>query len=155
MKSNMEIKIDDLSGPEIAQFLEAHIQDMKSASPPESKHALDLEALKASDITFWTVWDENKLIGCGAIKELDKTHGEIKSMRTSTPERGAGIGSFLLTHILEEAKLRGYTRVSLETGSMAFFEPARQLYKKFGFTYCDPFADYKYDPNSVFMSTSL
>jgi len=151
----MEIKIDDLSDPGIADFLGEHISDMKSVSPPESKHALDLEALKEPDITFWSVWQQDELVGCGAIKELDKTHGEIKSMRTCASRRGSGIGAFLLKHILAEATLRGYERVSLETGSMSFFEPARKLYSKFGFSFCQPFADYKPDPNSVFMELKL
>ncbi len=152
---SMEIKIDDLSGPEIADFLEQHIDDMKAVSPPESKHALDLEALRASDITFWSVWDEGRLIGCGAIKELDNTHGEIKSMRTSASKRGAGVGSFMLSHILSVSKSRGYRKVSLETGSMDYFVAARKLYCNFGFTYCEPFGSYKPDPNSIFMSKKI
>ncbi|WKD49605.1 GNAT family N-acetyltransferase [Microbulbifer spongiae] len=151
----MEIKVDDLTDPRIADFLEEHISDMKSVSPPESKHALDLDALKEPDITFWSVWQQGDLIGCGAIKELDKTHGEIKSMRTCSSKRGSGIGASLLKHILDEAALRGYERVSLETGSMPFFDPARKLYSKFGFNFCQPFADYKLDANSVFMELKL
>lgn len=151
----MEIKIDDLTDPGIADFLEEHINDMKSVSPPESKHALDLEALKKPDVTFWSVWQKGKIVGCGAIKELEGAHGEIKSMRTCASMRGTGIAAFLLNHIITEAKLRGYDRVSLETGSMSFFEPARKLYSKFGFSFCQPFAEYKPDPNSVFMELKL
>jgi putative acetyltransferase len=114
----VEIKIDDLSGSEIAEFLEEHIKDMKSVSLPESKHALDLEGLRKPEITFWTVWDNGRLIGCGAMKELDANHTEIKSMRTAISYRGKGVASMLLQHILNEAKLRGYRRISLETGSM-------------------------------------
>ena len=147
----MQIRIDDLSGPDIAQFLDDHIKDMKSVSPPESKHALDLEGLRQPDITFWTVWDDQQLIACGAIKELSADHAEIKSMRTDASCRGKGIASRLLQYILDEAQRRGYRRVSLETGSMPFFAPARQLYAKFGFQYCTPFASYQEDPNSVFM----
>jgi putative acetyltransferase len=151
----MEIKIDNLSGSEIAEFLEEHIREMKSVSPPESKHALDLEGLRKPEITFWTVWDDDLLIGCGAIKELDAECGEIKSMRTTASYRGQGIASILLQHILNEAKLRGYQQISLETGSMPFFEPARNLYEKYGFEYCAPFSTYREDPNSIFMTRKL
>lgn len=151
----MEIKIDDLSGSEIAEFLEEHIREMKSVSPPESKHALDLEGLRKPEITFWTVWDDDRLIGCGAIKELDTTHAEIKSMRTSAPYQGKGIASMLLHCILAEAKLRGYQWISLETGSTPFFEPAHKLYVKYGFENCAPFSTYREDPNSVFMTRPL
>jgi putative acetyltransferase len=151
----MRIRIDDLEDPVIAEFLEEHISDMKAVSPPESKHALDLEGLRKPDITFWSVWQDAELVGCGALKEIDKTHGEIKSMRTSVARRGLGIGAKLLKHILSEAESRGYVRVSLETGSMPFFEPGRRLYSKFGFELCPPFAGYKSDPNSVFMTMVL
>jgi putative acetyltransferase len=151
----MEIRVDDLGGPEIAAFLDEHLRDMRAASPPESTHALDLEGLKKPDITFWTVWEEGQLIGCGAIKELNPKHGEIKSMRTRMSHRGKGIGAFVLQHILREARARGYERVSLETGSMRFFEPARALYRKHGFCDCQPFADYTLDPNSVFLTKDL
>jgi putative acetyltransferase len=107
------------------------------------------------DITFWSAWQGNELIGCGALKELDSSHAEIKSMRVSSEIRGRGIASQLLSHMLNEAKLKGYNTLSLETGSMSFFEPARKLYEKFGFKYCAPFADYNEDTNSVFMSLGL
>lgn len=151
----MEIRIDDLTGPEIAAFLDDHIRDMRAVSPPESKHALDLDGLKKPEITFWTVWEDRQLIGCGAIKELGPRQGEIKSMRTSASHRGKGVATFVLRHILRVAKERGYQRVSLETGSMPFFEPARRLYRNHGFQDCEPFADYKEDPNSVFMAKDL
>ena len=151
----MEIKIDDLCGSEIAEFLEEHIREMKSVSPPESKHALDLEGLRKPEITFWTVWDEGGLIACGAIKKLDADQAEIKSMRTCVSYRGKGVASMLLQHILKKAKLQGYQRISLETGSMPFFAPARNLYTKYGFKHCEPFSTYKEDPNSVFMTREL
>jgi putative acetyltransferase len=128
---------------------------MRATSPPESKHALDLEGLKNSDITFWTVWDGETLVGCGAIKELDAQHAEVKSMRTASSHRGKGIASRLLQHVISEAKQRGYRRLSLETGSMPFFKPARLLYSKFGFVPCAPFSTYKEDTNSVFMTKDL
>ena len=151
----MNIKIDDLKGPEIYELLQEHLQSMARHSPPESVHALDIEALRKPEITFWTVWESGELLGCGALKELDSQHGEIKSMRTSSLYLRRGVARNLLNHIIEEAKGRGYSRLSLETGSMKAFEPARKLYSNFGFTYCEPFADYAEDPNSVFMTREL
>jgi putative acetyltransferase len=152
----MEIVEDDLTGAEIASFLAAHIEEMKAVAPrPESKHALDLDSLRVPEITFWTVWDDGILVGCGALKDLGQQQAEIKSMRTSSPRRRSGVASILLDHMLEVARQRGYRSVSLETGSYGFFAPARALYEKFGFEYCEPFADYTEDPYSVFMSKSL
>lgn len=151
----MEIRVDDLRGAEIARLLEQHLQDMRRVSPPESVHALDLDRLRVPEITFWTVWAGNALAGCGAIKELAPDHGEIKSMRTAPEFRNRGVASLMLNHIIQEAKKRQYTRLSLETGSMAFFEPARRLYQKYGFAPCGPFSNYQEDPNSVFMTMQL
>ncbi len=151
----MEIRVDDLEGQEVADLLQEHISDMRSISPPESKHALDLEGLRKPEITFWTVWDGRDLAGCGAIKRLDAIHAELKSMRTANAHRGKGIASTLLTYVIEECRRRGYKRLSLETGAFPFFEPARRLYAKFGFVPCGPFADYRPDPNSVFMTMAL
>lgn len=149
------IKIDDLTSPEIIQLLEQHLHDMRSVSPPESVHALDLEKLRRPEITFWTLWKNQQLAGCGALKELDPLHGEIKSMRTAPAFRKQGIAAEVLQHIIQVAEDRGYARLSLETGSMSFFEPAHRLYQRFGFVRCPPFGDYWDDPNSVFMSRSL
>jgi putative acetyltransferase len=149
------IKIDDLSDPRIAQFLEEHLEDMRATSPPESIHALDLDGLRKPEITFWSVWKGDELVGCGALKQLTEAHAELKSMRTSRHYRGAGIGTMIVQHIIAEAKKRGIRRISLETGSMAFFEPARALYRKNGFAYCSPFDGYKEDPNSVFMTREI
>src|SRR5262249_9979463 len=151
----MDIHLDDLRGPEIAELLQEHLRDMHRVSPPESIHALDLESLRQPDITFWTIWDEGLLAGCGALKVLNPQHAEIKSMRIASSHRRKGVAKQLLQHILSEAKQRGYTRVSLETGSMDFFIPARTLYASFGFEYCPPFADYIEDSNSVFMTKEL
>lgn len=151
----MDIKIDDLKGPEVYQLLQEHLRSMSLLSPPESVHALDIGALRKPDITFWTVWERDELLGCGALKELDSRHGEIKSMRTSTRHLRKGVAKKLLHHIVEEARRRGYRRLSLETGSMEAFAPARTLYANFGFTYCGPFADYVEDPHSVFMTREL
>lgn len=151
----MDIRIDDLSGPEVKQILTEHLKDMFAASPPECVFALDLDGLKKPNITFWTVWEDRQLLGCGALKILDKTHGEIKSMRTTGAARNKGVASTLLRHILDTAKQRGLNTISLETGSQDFFAPARKLYAKHDFTECGPFSDYKFDPHSVFMSREL
>lgn len=151
----MRIIIDDLSGQAIADFLEAHIRDMRAVSPPESKHALDLEGLRQPDITFWSLYQEDRLVACAALKELDPRHGELKSMRVASEARGRGVASGLLEHILHTARARGYERVSLETGAMAFFRPAVALYRKYGFLPCPPFGEYREDPNSLFMSLVL
>jgi putative acetyltransferase len=151
----MIIKLDNLSSPAIRALLEEHLADMALHSPPESIHALDLTALRAPEITFWTGWEGDALVGCGALRELDPVHGEIKSMRTARPHRRQGVARQFLEHILAEARRRHYQRLSLETGSMAAFAPARQLYHQFGFTPCPPFADYVLDANSVCMTRGL
>lgn len=151
----MEIKIDDLSGNEVAVLISEHLQGMTEHSPPESIHALDLSQLKKPDITFWSAWEGDDLLGCGALKELDPQHGEIKSMRTSSAHLRKGVARRLLQHIIDTAKERGYKRLSLETGSMDAFEPAKRLYESFGFQYCKPFSDYVEDPNSIFMKKEL
>ena len=153
--TDMLIQVDDLAGPQIRALLEEHLRNMHELSPPESVHALDLAALRKPEITFWTAWSQGELIGCGALKQLDPTHGEIKSMRTAAARRRTGVGRAMLEHIITEARERAYARLSLETGSMVAFAPARRLYEAFGFTYCGPFADYTADPHSVFMSRSF
>lgn len=149
------IRQDDLSGPEIAALLRAHLAHSAAHSPPESVHALDLERLRAPDITFWSAWLDGQLAGCAALKELGPGHGEIKSMHTAEAHRGKGIAARLLAHILEESRVRSYQRLSLETGSMDAFAPARALYTRFGFRFCPPFPPYQEDPHSVFMTLEL
>jgi len=151
----VEIKIDNIDDRRVIDLLMEHLSDMAVHSPPESVHALDIDALRGDDITFWTVWEDNDLLGCGALKELNAQHAEIKSMRTSAGHLRRGVAKNLLDHILNEAARRGYTRISLETGSMSAFEPAQRLYASFGFAYCGPFADYVEDPYSVFMTRDL
>jgi putative acetyltransferase len=151
----MLIRIDDLRGPEIIALLEAHLQLMRAISPPESVHALDLDGLRAPEVTFWTLWDGDQLLGCGALKELDAEHGEIKSMHTAAAARGKGVGRRMLQHIIETARRRGYRRLSLETGATGDFAAARGLYAGFGFAFCGPFADYALDPFSAFMTLEL
>ncbi|OZB99044.1 GNAT family N-acetyltransferase [Paenibacillus sp. XY044] len=151
----MEIVLDDLSGNEIAALIGEHLQGMAEESPPESVHALDLDGLRQPDVTFWSAWEQGELLGCGALKELDPGHGEIKSMRTASAHLRKGVARSILAHIIEEARRRGYRRLSLETGSMASFEPARKLYRAFGFEECGPFADYTLDPYSTFMTREM
>ena len=151
----MEIKIDNLTGAEIINLLQEHLNDMYLTSPPESVHALDLDGLRKPEITFWTLWDGRKLAGCGAIKELDSTHAEIKSMRTSREFRRRGVASQMMQHIIGTAKSRNYKRLSLETGPQEYFAAARKLYEEFGFEYCGPFSDYWDDPYSTFMTREL
>ena len=151
----MIIKLDDVSGSEIRQLLRQHLEFAAQHSPPESIHALDVTGLQQPNVTFWTAWEDDELLGCGALKELDEHHGEIKSMRTASRHLRKGIASKVLSHLIAEAKQRGYTRLSLETGSMQAFAPARALYARYGFKYCGPFAEYVEDPYSVFKTLNL
>jgi putative acetyltransferase len=151
----MEIKVDDLQHSAIHALLNEHLQNMYELSPPESVHAFNLEKLLAPEITFWTAWEDDLLLGCGALKELDPRHGEIKSMRTPLAHRRRGAGRAILVHIIEVAKARSYERLSLETGAAEAFKPAQNLYESFGFRYCGPFGDYAEDPNSIFMTLML
>ncbi len=151
----MRIELDDLTRPQIHALLEEHLRNMYEWSPPESVHALDLDRLRVPEITFWTAWEGDTLMGCGALKELDPTHGEIKSMRTPAIARRRGAGRALLAHIVDVARTRGYARLSLETGTQDAFKPAQALYRSFGFETCGPFAGYREDPNSVFMTLRL
>lgn len=151
----MEIIVDDLAGPEIAEFLTAHVAELRAISPPESTHALDLDALRRPEITFWSMRDGDTVIACGALKALDADHAELKSMRVAPTHQNRGLASRLLAHITTTAQQRGFSRLSLETGSFDFFAPARRLYAKHGFTRCEPFADYHPDPNSIFLTKQL
>ena len=128
---------------------------MHRVTPAQSIHALDLDGLRRPDVTFWTLWQGSELLGCGALKELAPDHGEIKAMRTPQALRGRGAAKAILAHLVGEARARGYHRLSLETGSMEAFRPARRLYERAGFSHCGPFAGYRPDPNSVFMTLDL
>lgn len=154
-----QLRLDDLSDPRIAAFLEKHLTDMRRISPPESVHALDLEQLRQPGIRFWTMWEveghADKLLGTGALKPLDATHAEVKSMRTVATHRQQGLGAMMLQHLMAQARLAGHTRLSLETGSQNFFAPARALYERHGFVACEPFGDYRPDPNSAFYTRQL
>jgi putative acetyltransferase len=149
------IRTDDLSDTQVLALLAEHLAGMHAVTPAEHVHALDLSALRSSDITFWTAWDGPLLLGCGALKELSPTHGEIKSMRTPSALRRRGAGRAILTHILEEAGRRGYTRVSLETGTHPAFNPAQALYRSAGFQPTGPFGDYHASPDNTFMTLLL
>lgn len=155
MSLTIQIKRDDLRGPEIAGLLREHLADMHLHTPPESVHALDLENLQQANVTFWSAWQHDELLGCGALKALDAHHAEIKSMRTARAHLRKGVARQILEHLLGEASRMGFRRLSLETGSMAAFEPARRLYLEYGFTYCMPFGEYIEDPNNVFMTREL
>jgi len=151
----MEIIVDDLSGREVHELLGEHLRNMHIHSPPESVHALDLAGLRQPEITFWTVWEGAELLGCGALKQLDAAHGEVKSMRTAAAHLRKGVARAMLAHILAEARRRGYRRVNLETGSGEAFRPAQKLYESFGFGYCGPFDSYIEDGFSAFMTLEL
>ena len=151
----MEIRLGGLDDPAVIWLLEEHLQCMTLHSPPESIHALDLAGLKRPEMTFWSVWQDGDLLGCGALKELDARHGEIKSMRTAAAHLRKGVARRLMVHIIDEARRRSYERLSLETGSMQAFAAARNLYASFGFQECEPFGGYVLDSYSVFMAREL
>jgi len=151
----VKIVDDDLEGPEIAALLREHVQGMFDASQPDSIHTLNIDALRAPDITVWSAWGDSELVGCGALKELDADTGEIKSMRTAESHLGKGVATQILQHIVKVAKQRGYRSLYLETGSAPAFQPAHSLYLKAGFSYCGPFADYSEDSFSRFMVLAI
>lgn len=151
----MRIVVDDPADPEVRALLAEHLTNMHELSPPGSVHALDVDMLKRADVTFWTVREGSQLLGCGALRQIDPEHGEIKSMRTPEALRRRGAGRAILAHIIAVARERGYERLSLETGTLEAFEPAQRLYQSFGFAFCQPFGDYEPDPNSVFMTLRL
>lgn len=151
----MHIRIDELIHPAVIQLLRDHLQSMTLHSPPESIHALDLDALRQPDITFWSAWQNEELLGCAALKQLYSRHGEVKSMRTAPAHLRKGVAAGLMQHLLDEAERRSYWRLSLETGSAPAFAPARDLYARFGFRLCEPFASYIEDPYSVFMTREI
>ena len=151
----MEIIRDDPTSDEVSRLLQDHLAEMNEHSPPECVHALSPDGLDAPDITFWTARDKRRLMGCGALRQLSEDHGEIKSMKTSSQYLGRGVATAILDHIIAEARSRGYSRLSLETGSGAAFEPAQALYIKSGFEYCGPFGDYPENPFSRFMTRQI
>lgn len=151
----MRIIQGDFTDPRVIALLRIHWTTARSETAPGSAPALDLTQLQAPDISFWTIWEEQALLGFGALKRLSSDHGEVKSMHTVQAMRGRGAGSAMLRHIIESARACGMSRLSLETGAAEYFAPARTLYKSHGFMECPPFAEYVLDPNSVFMSLDL
>lgn len=155
LDDGIDIRQDDVSDHYIVALLEEHRQEMFKYSPPESVHALDLEGMRASEVTFWSAWINGEFAGCGALKQLNSTHAELKSMKTASGHLRKGVAARLLEHMLDIATQRNYQKVSLETGTMEAFQPARALYAKYGFIECPPFASYVDDLHSTFMSKSL
>ena len=153
--SDLTFKSNTLDHPDVIALLQRHLEEMQKASPLESVHALGLAEMHQPGMDFWTAWRKNELAGCGALKRLSASHAEIKSMRTHPKFLRQGIAEWVLKYLIAEARANGYRRLSLETGSQDYFEPARRLYLKHGFAYCDPFSDYTDDPNSVFMSLKI
>lgn len=151
----MKIEIEEPSRPDVVALLSEHLSDMYATSPVESVHALDLTALQGPDITFWTAREDNVLLGCGALRQIDATHLEIKSMRTTAAARGRGVAAAVLEAMTQEAIARGCRRLSLETGVEDYFAPARRLYQRNGFADCEPFGAYRPDRHSVFMTKEL
>jgi putative acetyltransferase len=151
----MKIVPGDLDDPRVLALLDYHVRTAREATARGSAHALDIAALKAPDIGFWAVWADSELLGVGALKRLGPQHGELKSMHTAPAARRRGVGTLMLRHLIAEARASGMTRLSLETGSWDYFEPARALYRRHGFRQCPPFAHYKPDPNSTFMTLEL
>ena len=155
MSCEFLIHEDDLTGAEVTALLRLHLDEMHQWSPPESVHAMPIERLRAPDVTFYSAWQGNRLAACGALKQLDLRHGELKSMRAHPDFRGRGAGRAMLDHLLGEARARGFSRVSLETGRPEAFRPARTLYQANGFAECPPFADYAADAFSICMTRDL
>ena len=151
----MRIIQGDLSDPRVVDLLRIHLTSARAETAPGSAHALDLSDLQSSDISFWTIWENEILLGIGALKRLSADHGEVKSMHTAQSMRRRGAGSAMLHHIIAAARASGMSRLSLETGSWDYFRPAHTLYRSHGFVKCPPFADYVLDPNSIFMSLEL
>ena len=138
--------------PEVNELLTKHFVELRAASPEGSAHVLDIPGLKVPSIKFWSLWDDEKLIGCGALKFLDKNHGEFKSIRLHDNFRNQGNGVKVINHLIEEAKKLKIKRLSIETGAGKFFESARKLFKKCLFEPCEPFAHYKKDENSIYLT---
>jgi putative acetyltransferase len=151
----LRFELDDLTRPAVHRLLEEHLADMYATSPAESVHALDLDALRAPEIEFWTAWEDDELRATGALKRLSASDVELKSMRTARASRGSGVGTRMLQHLLERARAAGHRTVWLETGTQDYFAPARRLYARHGFAPCEPFGSYKPDPHSAFMTSAL
>lgn len=145
----------DLTDPRLIALLEIHVASATADMPRESCHALDVAALQRPEIGIWAMWQDDRLLGVGALRDLGGGHGEVKSMHVAAAARGRGLGAAMLSHIVDMARARGFRRLSLETGGIAYFAPARSLYAQYGFVPCDAFGDYRPDPNSVYLSRAL
>ena len=152
MLKSIEGNFDNL---EVNELLTKHFIELRAASPEGSAHVLDIPGLKVSSIKFWSLWDGEKLIGCGALKFLDKEHGEFKSIRIHDNFRKQGQGINVINHLINEAKKLNIKKISIETGAGDFFIPARKLFKRTGFSECEPFAHYKVDINSVYLTKKI
>jgi len=141
--------------PQVNDLLKKHFIELRSVSPEGSAHVLDISGLKIPSIKFWSLWDGDDLVGCGALKFLDKHHGEFKSIRVADKFRGKGMGEKIISHLIDRSKQIGIKKLSIETGAGNFFDPARKLFKKFGFKNCKPFAHYKNDPNSCYFDLEI
>ena len=142
----------NFDNPEVNKLLTKHFIELRAASPEGSAHVLDIPGLKVSSIKFWSLWEKDKIFGCGALKFLDKDHGEFKSIRIHDDFRNQGNGIKVIKHLIDEAKKLKIKRISLETGAGKFFDPARKLFKKCDFAPCKPFAHYKEDVNSIYLT---
>jgi putative acetyltransferase len=151
----MHIIEGGLDDPRVVDLLHTHVIRARAETAPGSDHALDLSGLRAPEVTFWSAWEGDAVVGVGALKRLSGDHGEVKSMHTTEAARGRGVGSAMLRQIMAAARAHGMSRLSLETGSWPYFEPARALYARHGFVECAPFGEYREDPNSVFMTLAL
>ena len=151
----MEIKPSDLDNPRVIEMLNTHVSRARAETAPGSAHALDHNGLRAPDVSFWTLWIGEQLVGVGALKRLSRDQYEVKSMYAAESARRSGRGSAMLRHLVQQAKGLGASRLSLETGSWPYFAPARAFYARHGFVECGPFGEYVADPNSVFMSLDI
>ena len=146
---------NNFEDPKVNELLNKHFIELRSVSPEGSTHVLDIPGLKISSIKFWSLWEDKNLIGCGALKFLDKNHGEFKSLRISDKFRNKGLGEKIINHLINEAKKLNIKKISVETGTGIFFKPARKLFEKCGFKHCKPFAHYIEDPNSCYFSKDI
>ena len=151
----MTIISGGLDDAQVQRLLKLHVTRARAETGRGSAHALDLDALRAPDMMFWSAWDGEMLLGVGALRRLSPTHGEVKSMHTAEASRRRGVGAAIVRHIIDAARRQEMTRLSLETGSWPYFVPARALYRSQGFVECGPFGDYVPDANSVFMTLDL
>ena len=145
----------NFDNPEVDELLRKHFIELRSVSPAGSTHVLDIDGLKNPSIKFWSLWENEKLMGCGALKFLNENHGEFKSIRVADQYRRKGYGKKIISHLIAEAKELKIKKISIETGSGKFFKSARKLFKKSGFKECEPFSHYKIDPNSCYMTLSI